>query len=208
MSVRVDLTGQTFGRLTVIERDEDYVRKDGRRASKWICKCECGKEISVLHSNLTRGNSKSCGCLKHEKISQSNLIHGLRHSRIYSIWSNMHSRCHNPNTPRYSDYGGRGVGVCSEWGDFLEFHKWAILNGYSDELSIDRIDNNKGYSPDNCRWVTMSEQLNNRRNTVLITFNGKTQTIQQWSEELSIPYHTLRKRCISGTFGEMVQNHQ
>jgi len=160
-----DLTGKTFGKLTVLCRSKEAGGK-GKHA-KWHCKCECGNETDVLSFNLRSGHTTSCGCL-HKSMMKRGLrrSHGLISTRIYSIWENMKSRCYNPNAESFKYYGLRGITVCPEWrNSFQAFHDWAMSHGYQYDLSIDRIDNDKGYSPDNCRWATAKEQSQNRRNT-------------------------------------------
>lgn len=122
------------------------------------------------------------------------LQHGLSHTRLYATWRGMLSRCDNREDKYFKDYGRRGIAVCSEWKDFENFYTWAIANGYDDSLTIERIDNDKGYSPDNCRWATAKEQSNNRRSNHLLTHRGKIQTLKQWSDELGINYQTLQSR--------------
>ena len=130
--------------------------------------------------------------MKRTKYSES-------YYRIYRIWSGMKQRCYNQKSPEYKWYGGKGIAVCDEWlHDFKAFYNWAITNGYADDLTIDRKDNSKGYSPDNCRWATNKEQHNNQSNNVKITYNNKTQTLKQWSEELNVNYSTLRMRIERG----------
>ena len=153
-----DLVGQRFGRLTAVEFVG--VAKNGAR---WKCVCDCGLTVIATSGNLRNGNTKSCGCLRREMVrslGQSNKAHGESHdnrTRLYTIWCGMRQRCNNPNREAYKLYGGKGVKVCDEWNDYPAFKEWAESHGYADDLSIDRIDPSKGYSPDNCRWITQSE---------------------------------------------------
>ena len=154
----IDLTGQRFGRLTVLKRAETINKR-----TRWLCRCDCGEEVIVEAYNLKKGHTQSCGCLQREAASKANTTHGMRGSRLYRIWVCMHNRCYRKCYHAYNHYGGRGITICDEWHDFQAFQYWAIENGYNDDLSIDRIDNDKGYYPDNCRWVTMEEQNRNKR---------------------------------------------
>lgn len=120
--------------------------------------------------------------------------HKMSGTRIYNIWALMKRRCTNPNNKEFERYGARGITLCEEWQDFMSFYKWAMANNYTDKLTLDRIDNNGNYEPENCRWVTMKEQQRNRSNNHLITYNGKTQTISQWAEERNINHDTLFSR--------------
>lgn len=183
-----DLTGQRFGKLTVIARGENS--KNGK--SRWVCNCDCGKrkEKPVSVYDLVSGKVQSCGCL-YKDSNKGRVTHGKTGSRLYRIWSSMKQRCKYPKHTEFSNYGGKGVSVCDEWQDFQTFQEWAMTNGYSDGLTIDRIDNGKGYAPDNCRWATMKEQQNNRSNNFRISIGGEEKTLSEWSETTGIPRATL-----------------
>ena len=185
-----DLSGCRFGRLTVIKRDIDYISPRGQKNTKWICQCDCGNVVSVIGQGLKSSKTRSCGCL--EKDHPNHRTHGETTTRLHREWALMKRRCGNPNSKEYEHYGGRGITVCDEWcASYESFRNWALSHGYTDELTIDRIDNTKGYSPENCRWATRIEQANNKTTNVFYEYNGKSQTIAEWAREYNLTYPTL-----------------
>ena len=188
MSRMVDLVGQKFDRLTVLKRV-------GSRYSHhiWQCKCDCGELKEISGISLKKGLSRSCGCLAREGNNKS---HGLAKTRQYKIWANMLKRCNNPKGNRYYIYGGKGIKVCDNWLKFESF--WNDMKkGYSDNLSIDRINNNGNYEKNNCRWATKYEQMNNRSNSVFVTYNNETKTLSQWARKIGMNYDLLRLRIFT-----------
>lgn len=191
MGKRIDLTGQRFGRLTVVK----FAGVDKNRNKCWDCKCDCGKNVTVYGSHLKSGNTKSCGCLNRETRAKRFWKHGGSRERLYCIWKGMIGRTERKSLINYKDYGGCGIKVCEQWrGDFKRFYDWAIGHGYKDGLTIDRIDITGNYCPENCRWVTMKEQNNNKRNNIKIEYKGEMLTLAQWSERLGIERNTLKAR--------------
>lgn len=189
----IDLTGKRFGRLTVIERSSEK----NQCSSKWICECDCGNVVSVYSHNLRQGTTVSCGCYNLERLhnDKRHLTHGLGNHPIYETWCHMKTRCCNPNATGYENWGGRGITICDEWKeDFVQFYDWSITHGWREGLTIDRIDNDGPYSPDNCRWVTPKEQANNTRRNHILEFNGKRHTISEWSEITGIDRNVICKR--------------
>lgn len=198
MSQFKNIVGERFGRLTVVQHIGDYVFPCGVKTQVWKCKCDCGNEKIVKSRELKTGDTKSCGCLKKEINKVINKKHGKTNSRLYNTWSNMKSRCYNTKKKEYSHYGGKGITVCDEWrDDFQAFYDWSMSHGYKDNLTIDRIDNSKGYNPKNCRWVTMKEQLNNYSKNHLVNYKGNQYTIHQLSQKINIPERTLRYRIVN-----------
>ena len=190
-----DLTGQKFNRLIAIKP----MGHDKKKNKLWLCKCDCGKEVIVRACCLKRGFNKSCGCLRAEGNNQRK--HGLSRSRLWRIHSQMKVRCYDKNSEAYKNYGARGITICDLWlgeDGLKNFAEWSYKNGYSDKLTIDRKDNNKGYTPDNCRWVERTIQGRNKRSNHNITFNGETKTLVEWSEITGIGYGTLKSRIKAG----------
>ena len=188
-----NMIGTRFGKLVVVSVAPVYTAPSGGIHKRYSCKCDCGNQVMVLKEHLTSGRQKSCGCLK--KLN-GNPTHREIHTRLYRIWGNMCNRCLNYNNPAWDDYGGRGITVCSEWKKYENFRDWAKTNGYTDNLTIDRSDNDMGYTPQNCRWVDGFVQANNKRNNRYITFNNQTMTLSNWAKLFGIPYKTLHRRIV------------
>lgn len=161
---KVSMIGMRFGRLTVIQEAE---KPSATRNAYWICQCDCGNVTKpIFDSSLRLGRTKSCGCLHKEGLIKRNTTHGKYHTKLHGVWNCMKQRCGNPNNHKFKDYGGRGITVCDQWANsFEDFYKWAIENGYSEGLSIDRINVDGNYEPSNCRWATAKEQRHNRRDS-------------------------------------------
>lgn len=188
-----DLTGQRFGRLIVIGVDDR-----GTKKTYYNCMCDCGKMKSIRSDGLTSGAVRSCGCIKKEQ-DRVNLTAAHTHlqsgTRIYQIWQGMKGRCYNVHDVRYDRYGGRGITVCDEWKDsFPAFYEWAQSSGYQEDLTIDRIDNAMGYSPENCRWASQKEQSRNRDSNVKITIGNVTKTLTEWCEIFEVDARTVFAR--------------
>lgn len=201
----IDMTGKKINMLTVICRAES---KNGR--TMWHCVCDCGKELDVWYAHLKKGQY-SCGCSKNKRISDRLKKHGMSKTRLFKVWRHMRERCYYPFHKSYKYYGGRGISVCDEWlgeDGFINFYNWSIENGFDEnadymQCTIDRIDTNGNYEPSNCRFISIEEQCNNRRNNHWLEYQGERHTISQWSKLLEIPSSTLYKRTELGwTDGE------
>jgi len=196
MNRLIDLTGRTFGEWTVTGKDSS-IRK--YKNIYWICRCSCGSVKSVYSQSLKNGGSVSCGCKTNELISAANKVHGLHGHPLNMIWCNMRRRCGDPKIARYKSYGGRGITVCDEWNsNFVPFYNWAISNGYARGLSIERIDVDGNYCPDNCKWIPLSDQVFNRTDTRLIEYLGIKKTINEWSAETGITRSAIVHRFDRG----------
>ena len=193
--IALNLVGKKFGRLTVIKRNGSYCG-----ASAWLCSCDCGSTGTYSGKAMKSGNTRSCGCLKSEEVIKKNIAlssHGMTKTPTYVSWDSMRQRCYNPNHKSYKDYFGRNIGVCERWinsfENFLE-----DMGERPKGKTLDRIDNDSGYSPENCRWADIKTQSNNKRSSKFITFNGKTQTCIQWAREFGIEPKTLLYRIKHG----------
>lgn len=191
-----DLSGRKYGLLTVLSLFGVKKMPSGSRRM-WLCRCECGAETSVAGNNLTTGHTTSCGSKNH----QSN-YHGMTNTPIYHVWENMIARCTNESHPSWKDYGGRGITVCKEWMDFTVFHN-DMRENYRHGLTIDREDNNAGYSKENCRWITATEQQLNTRRVRRLTIGGVTMVAKQWSRKTGVCYTTLLHRLNQGCSPEI-----
>lgn len=183
-----DLTGKRFGRLTVL----GYIGNDKHENSVWLCACACGNVKEVLGHRLTSGRTQNCGC------RHTGWIHGMGHSPEYKAWYSAIQRCTRPTDSNYHNYGGRGIKVCRRWRDSFEAFYEDMGPRPSKEHSLDRIDNDGNYEPTNCRWATITEQGNNRRTNNLITYQGRTMNIAQWSQVTGISISNLCKRIQAG----------
>jgi hypothetical protein len=193
MRTRRDLTAQTFGRLTVIERGANK----GPRAY-WWCTCACGKRRLVPHDYLTYGKTKSCGCLRKELSRQRRLIHGMRNSPEYHIWCSMRQRCRNPHVKSYADYGGRGITVCERWARSFQNFYADMGPRPSPMHTIERKNNDGPYSLDNCIWLPNTLQNMNKRSNRLITLDGQTACLQEWIHRTGISLTTFYQRVQRG----------
>lgn len=200
MGYMKDISGQKFGMWTAIKP----AGKNKYGAYMWLCRCDCGNYKTVVGHTLRRGTSTNCGCVREAFFNSGknkpNLKHGGKKDRLYGVWIGIKDRCYNPNSKYYRRYGARGITVCDEWmNDYASFREWALKNGYDDSAkkgacTLDRIDNDKGYHPSNCRWVSMKAQSNNRSSNHILEYNGERHTITEWSDITGIRKDTIRRR--------------
>jgi hypothetical protein len=188
----IDRTGERHGRLTVLWRAENKVEPSGAIRATWRCICDCGNGVTVTGHALAKGHTKSCGCLNKVKP----IKHGKARSRIYRSWVTMIQRCTNPNNPVYERYGRRGITVCERWRSFENFY--ADMGDAPEGKTLDRIDNEGPYSPENCRWATPTEQQNNTRRNTLLTFQGRTMTLAEWGRATGFGKHVMLNRLTRG----------
>lgn len=194
MGVQKIMTGERYGRLTVLD---EFIRCSNHQ-SKWKCRCDCGNIVYVRRPDLVNGKTISCGCYNRENSKKRHVKHLQCTTRLYYIWGGMMSRCTNPNNKNYYLYGGRGIKVCEDWQDSTRFMEWARANGYTDELTLDRIDFNGNYEPSNCRWVDWKTQANNKANNIFFDYKGEKKTIGQISDMTGLAYDLLYNRIRAG----------
>ena len=199
MPARLQLQGQRFGRLVALR---DVGRSGQSRLRLWLCECECGKMATVASGNLRSGHTQSCGCIQYERCAEANTAtkttHGMTDTLEYATWTAMKTRCLNPNASNYHLYGSRGITICPEWIDSFEAFYADMGPRPSPDYSIDRIDNDGPYSPDNCRWATQQEQRRNSRQNVMLTYNGRTMCVVAWAEQLGLGCDAIRYRLRHG----------
>jgi hypothetical protein len=189
MAKRIDITGQKFGRLLAVK----FAGVSSDRALLWHCVCDCGKETITRSKLMRRGHTKSCGCFNLEKCREPD-THGASKTNEYNLWVAMKRRCYNPNSQDFHNWGGRGIRVCDAWRNSFETFLADMGPRPSLDHSVGRIDSDKDYGPNNCRWATRLEQANNKRSNRLFTVDGKTLTMKQWAAEVGLPYGCLIQR--------------
>lgn len=202
MAIRNNLSGQRFGRLTVLSLaiDEPYKKK------KWLCKCDCGREIEVAGSNLVSGHSTQCKQCQLKAIQCGNVTHNQSCTKLYNVWNGMIQRCTNTNHKSFPDYGGRGITVCEAWHSFDDFQKWAWEHGYGENVEIDRIDNDGSYCPENCRWIERIKNARNKSNNKIIVYKGESKTLSEWAAYFGVNYKNLSRNLNKGyTLDEAIQ---
>lgn len=190
--------GDKYNFLTAVR----FSHRDKRSQLYWLFKCDCGNKKVIVVEDVKKGSIKSCGCMQRELLKERHITHGMSKTREYKTWASMKSRCLNKNNPGYKNYGARGITVCKRWMKFENFY--ADMGDKPRGMSLDRIDNNGNYKPENCRWATRRQQGNNKRNNRLLTYRGKTMTTAQWARKTDIDRITLHKRIKKGWSTEKV----
>lgn len=194
MSTFIDLTGQRFGHLQVISRAPNASHGQVR----WHCVCDCGEKTISWTNSLRGGRAKSCGCEGRKHAVAAITKHGETNTKLHHIWETMRKRCRGLDAHHKKYYKDRGITVCDAWNDYVTFRDWALNNGYKEGLEIDRIDNDKGYFPENCRWVTRERNIRNRSNTVMVTYKGETKSLVDFAEEYGVNYKLAWERHKKG----------
>jgi hypothetical protein len=199
VSKTINLSEKVFSRLTVLSRTHN----DSHGNAQWLCRCECGKETVVTGTRLIRGIIKSCGCLRRDGCIERSTTHGKKRTRLYRIWLNMKNRCNNQKHVR-EDYRGRGISICPEWNnDFQAFFDWSTTNGYDDTKSIDRIDVNGNYCPENCRWTDRFTQANNTRRNLFLEIGQTKKSLAEWVKITGLNYSSLSSKIKAGKINEV-----
>lgn len=194
MRRRIDIQGEQFGNITVLEN----AGVDNGGNSLWKCKCTCGREIIRSYSNIVRSAGVGCKECKNEYLRKTHYKHGDTDTRLHNIWLHMRHRCQSTTDADYKNYGERGIAVCDEWQEYQAFKEWALSNGYADDLTIERVNVDDGYNPSNCKWIPKGEQTNNRRNTKYFTINGTRKTLSDWCKEYGQNGELVRARLKYG----------
>lgn len=196
------MIGLKQGRLQIIQISPE---KHSNGSTQFICQCDCGNIFVTTYSSIKRGTS-SCGCLNREATT---ITHGMTGTRMYGIWKGIKARCYCPSATNYTEYGGRGIKVCDEWlYDFTNFYTWSINNGYNDGLTLDRINGDGNYEPSNCRWITMLEQANNKRNNIKIQYYGREFTLRDFCSLLNMSYEKVRYHYNNGSLFDLIEKKQ
>jgi hypothetical protein len=196
-----DLVGMKFGKLTVFER----LQSNNHGEMTWLCVCDCGNKKITTSNKLTHGLTVSCNECRYKIVASKNYKHGMEPINLWYRYTNMKDRCYNPNYELYHRYGGRGIKVCDEWLEsFVPFKKWALENGYQEGLTLDRIDNDGNYCPENCRWATVREQANNRSTNRFVKVNNEVDTLANWVRRTGLPYWRAKDMINKGMSGDDV----
>ena len=201
MNAKINLAGKKIGRLLILS--EVFGHKHAGKHRKWRCLCDCGNQREIFQDRLVKGTTVSCGCWQSEVTKKRQTTHGMSKTPLYKMWAGMIARCSNKNLREWKHYGGRGISVCERWKSFDLFLEDMGELPF-DGAEIDRIDNDSGYSPENCRWATRSDQCNNTRQNVFVTICGETKTVAQWARMSGVADKTIRNRLRAGVIGRML----